>query len=318
VGAGQRDASPRFSIVIAAFNAARTVTSAISSALSQTCSDVEVIVVDDGSSDDTVCVVEEIADGRVKLIRQRERGGPARARNAGIAASRGEYVTSLDSDDLLLPRYLEVMSTALDEAVQPGFAYTDAYAFKDSTGRVRHRTAMQKWHPRTPPPRDRDSFLLELLKRNFVYTAVTVPRAVLEEVGGYDTRPVRSEDYLLSLKILTHGYNPVWVPGQHAMYRIGGMRTSDMERMRSGLVTIYNAVELDEMPTEAHRELLLRRRRWAEREVQLERRERRLAWEVRQLRHRLGRIRQRIGLGDSWYEAAPQEVAAAFPDLRAV
>ncbi len=306
---------PQASVVIAAFNAERTVGSAVHSALSQTYPDVEVIVVDDGSTDRTAAIVEEIGDPRVRLV-LKDHAGPAEARNAGAAAARGKYVAFLDSDDLLLPRYLELTTSALDAAVNPGFAYTDAYAFDGTSRRVRHRTAMQRQRPPIPPPSGRDRFLLELLARNFVYTSATVPRAVLEDVGGYRTL-VRSEDYLLWLSILIRGYQPVWVPGQHALYRIGGQRSTDVIRMTRGVVQIYNWLSMDEMPTAAHRELLSRRRRWAERELRLVLRDRRPAWTIRQIRHLLGRIRQRLGLGDHWYDTPPPEVAAALTELSA-
>src|ERR1017187_6172907 len=105
-------AAPRFSVVIAAFEAERTVASAVNSALAQTRTDLEVIVVDDGSSDRTAAVVGQITDHRVQLLRQAN-AGPSAARNVGISATRGDYVAFLDSDDLWLPRYLELMGAAL-------------------------------------------------------------------------------------------------------------------------------------------------------------------------------------------------------------
>ncbi len=72
------------------------------------------------------------------------------------------------------------------------------------------------------------------------------------------------------------------------------------------------------MPTDAHRELLGRRRREIERQIRIAAGEDRAQWALRRVRGRAGRVRQRVGLGYSWYEQAPVEVAAAFPDLAAV
>ena len=104
-----------FSVVIAAYEAASTVGGAIQSVLAQTRQDFEVIVVDDGSRDDTAAVAAAIAakDQRVS-VRSQPNGGPSAARNSGIAAGKAELVSMLDSDDLWLPEYLEKMGAALE------------------------------------------------------------------------------------------------------------------------------------------------------------------------------------------------------------
>lgn len=103
------------SVVIPAYNREGTIREAVESVLAQTWTDLEVIVVDDGSTDATADVVEAIPDGRVRCIR-RENGGACRARNAGIDAARGEYVAFQDSDDLWLPEKLEKQMQALEDS----------------------------------------------------------------------------------------------------------------------------------------------------------------------------------------------------------
>ena len=126
--------SPRFTIVIPAFNAARTIGSSIRSVLQQTEQDFEVVVVDDGSTDDTVeCARSFATDPRVRVISQRNKG-PSAARNAAVAAARALYVSMLDADDLWLPEYLEVMGGALDGNPDAPFAYTDAWVLDDGDG----------------------------------------------------------------------------------------------------------------------------------------------------------------------------------------
>src|SRR5579875_23336 len=95
----------KVSVIMPAFNAARSVAWAISSALEQTVADIEVLVIDDASTDLTAAVVEEIAarDPRVRLIRNPVNGGPGVARNFGLDAARGEWVALLDADDAFLP-----------------------------------------------------------------------------------------------------------------------------------------------------------------------------------------------------------------------
>jgi glycosyltransferase involved in cell wall biosynthesis len=120
-------ADPLVSVVIPAFNAARTLAAAIGSALEQTLGSLEVIVVNDGSSDATEDVARSIPG--VKLVAQRNAGAAA-ARNAGILAARGRYVALLDADDVWLPEKLEVQlermrSTAGCQAVQCGALHVD-------------------------------------------------------------------------------------------------------------------------------------------------------------------------------------------------
>jgi len=147
-----------------AFNAARTIGSSIRSVLNQTEQDFEVVVVDDGSTDDTPERAQSFAsDPRVRVIAQRNRG-PSAARNAGLASARGLYVSMLDADDLWLPEYLEVMGGALDANPDAAFAYTDAWVLDDQTGRIRRKPAMfYQRPPRTVP--DARTFFLLLLDR---------------------------------------------------------------------------------------------------------------------------------------------------------
>lgn len=96
---------PRFSVVIPAFNREDCILAAIESVRAQEITDWEIIVVDDGSTDQTAARVEALTDDRIRLIRQTNRGGSA-ARNTGIDAARGQFIAFLDSDDVWLPHHL--------------------------------------------------------------------------------------------------------------------------------------------------------------------------------------------------------------------
>ncbi len=103
----QGAAAPRASVVIPSYNCGRYVLEAVESARSQTLPPFEIIVVDDGSTDDTRQVLESaIADGTIRYVWQANQG-PGAARNAGIAVARGNYIAFLDADDVLLPTSLE-------------------------------------------------------------------------------------------------------------------------------------------------------------------------------------------------------------------
>jgi glycosyltransferase involved in cell wall biosynthesis len=308
--AGAGDGPPRFSVIVPAYNAAATIAAAVGSALAQTTPDLEVIVVDDGSTDATVSVAEQIGDPRIRIVRQANRGLPG-ARNAGIAVARGGYVSLLDADDLLLPTYLERCDAALASAPDAGLAYTDAYVFDPVSGRVRRRTAMARANPPLPVPAGREQFLTELLQRNFIYVAATIRAAVLERVGGFAEHLGSAEDYDLWLRIVIAGYRAVAVTDPQALYRKHeGQMSRRLATMSRNLQTVYAGIDPGLLPSDAHRELLLDRRR----RVALQTRILRAAgWMVPQgLITRL----KRAGIGEQWYEQLPAPVAAAFSDLR--
>jgi succinoglycan biosynthesis protein ExoO len=100
------------SVIIAAYNVEKYIARAINSALSQTGVNLEVIVIDDVSQDQTVTITEQINDPRLHVIRQPHNGGPSAARNAGIAAAQGEWVAILDGDDAFAPGRLARMIKA--------------------------------------------------------------------------------------------------------------------------------------------------------------------------------------------------------------
>src|SRR5882724_2062331 len=116
---------PKVSVIIPTYNRAHYLGTAVNSVLSQTFSDFELIVVDDGSTDDTMRLVERFHDSRLRYIYQQHRGISA-AMNAGIRAARGGYIARLDSDDIWLPDMLEVEVGVLDARPEIGLVYAKA------------------------------------------------------------------------------------------------------------------------------------------------------------------------------------------------
>ena len=103
---------PLFSIVIPIFNRAHLIGRAVRSVMTQTCPDFEILIVDDGSTDDIVTALAPYADTRICLVRQPNLGASA-ARNYGIDIARGRYIAFLDSDDVFLPHHLATIAEAL-------------------------------------------------------------------------------------------------------------------------------------------------------------------------------------------------------------
>src|SRR5690606_32352871 len=114
----------KVSVVIPAFNAERYVLSAISSVLEQEWPCLEIIVVDDGSTDSTAALVAGLADDRVRLISIKNSGGPARPRNVGLEHSQGEYIFVFDADDKMLPGKIASSVEAFERAPTAGILFT--------------------------------------------------------------------------------------------------------------------------------------------------------------------------------------------------
>ena len=301
---------------MAAYNASVTVEEAIQSVLNQTRRDFELIVVDDGSTDDTGRRVDRFRrDTRVRLVRQHNRGLPA-ARNVAIAASRGRYVTILDSDDLLMPTYLERIGRALDSAPEAGIAFADAWRLDDRSGRFWRQTVMVARGAPRPVPTDAEALLGALVRSNFVPIMFTVRRSALQRVGNFrEGKPELAEDWELLLRLAASGYSATVVPSVLGIYRrnVPGSFTIDRDRMvRLSRETLR--VFLVEHPAREEVKAVARRR-IKQFEAQLESAR---SWKrhpvVRAAREHL-RGPASVIRRDPLRRRLPPEIAVAFPNL---
>ena len=238
------------SVIIPAFNAAHTLGDTLDSVRRQTHRHLEIIVVDDGSQDRTAEIAEEHAaeDGRVRLVRQ-ENGGVARARNAGAAASRADYLAPVDADDLWHPDKIARQLAALRAAgPEAGYAYT-FYRHIDTAGRVFEDSGS----------RVEGAAFLRAIMGNFVTngSSLLIRRAAFESVGGYD--PTLRDaglqgcaDYLLQMLIARH-WRVVCVPAYLTGYRIvEGTMSGDRLRMTRSHCAAFDTVarRVPEAPVE--------------------------------------------------------------------
>jgi glycosyltransferase involved in cell wall biosynthesis len=180
---------PLVSIVVPCYNQGRFVGEAIESALGQTYPHVEVIVVDDGSTDDTASVARRYE--AVRCIQQPNRGTAA-ARNRGFRESRGEYVVFLDADDRLLPL---AVATGLDcLAAHPEWGF--------AAGHV--RLLNPDGSAAATPPQDHEPLsYLTLLRSNYIWTpgVVMYRRTVLDAIGGFRPSAGGSADYDQNIRV---------------------------------------------------------------------------------------------------------------------
>lgn len=184
------DANPLVSVIITTHNYAHFLADAIRSALSQTADLIEVIVIDDGSSDDPATVVANFSD--VCLIRQQNLGLAA-ARNAGWQAARGKYVVFLDADDRLLPDAVAINLHRFATSPDCGFVF-GGHQMVDVEGRAIGGEAI--------PQLDRDPYR-QLLEGNCIgmHAAVMYRCDRIADVGGFDQTLRACEDYDLYLRL---------------------------------------------------------------------------------------------------------------------
>ena len=198
------------SAVIPTYNRAGLVLRAVASALGQTHGALEVIVVDDGSWDDTPAVLAAVVDPRLRVLRREQPGGVSAARNAGIAAARGAYVALLDSDDEWLP---EKTARQLAYMAASGHLVSQTQEIWMRGGR---RVNPGKVH------RKPDGYFFEAaLGSCLVSPSTTVfAREFFAQVGVFDESLPACEDYDLWLRTLLR--HPIGLVNEHLAVRHGG------------------------------------------------------------------------------------------------
>lgn len=189
---------PTVSIIIPTYNREQLVGRAIQSVFAQTYQDFELIIVDDGSTDDTERLVKSFKSEKIRYIRHRENKGPAAARNTGIRSAQGDYIAFQDSDDEWVPEKLEKQMRALATAPpEVGIVYTNFYV---TTKNNRKRFGAYA----SLAPKGGDVFS-SLLKGRFVLPSATViKRECFERVGVFDERLSPIEDSELLLRFSRH------------------------------------------------------------------------------------------------------------------
>jgi glycosyltransferase involved in cell wall biosynthesis len=199
------------SVIVRTYNRGYIVADAVRSILSQTMSDLEVVVVDDGSTDDTLAVLAQLDDDRVRVVRHGTNRGVSAAGNTGIRAARGDLIAHLDSDDLWHRTILETLVDFLDRHPE-----ADAVFCGLEIERSGHAasppppTAFDELVARLGDPAEvlfaaRDMYLCLLETEPITPCTVLIRRDVLQRAHGYDEAWRSGEDWELYLRMAREG-----------------------------------------------------------------------------------------------------------------
>jgi glycosyltransferase involved in cell wall biosynthesis len=170
--------SVRFSVVMPVYNRGKYVRRAIDSALSQTFTDYELIAVDDGSTDDSLEILNSYGS-RIRVVRQANQG-PEVARNTGVALAQGEYIAFLDSDDIFFPFALETYDQVIQAFDSPPLVVSTELYYRD--GQDIPREVLE---PQPVEVLVFTDYLSKTVSVNSIQSKLAIRRSVYEEVGGH-------------------------------------------------------------------------------------------------------------------------------------
>jgi teichuronic acid biosynthesis glycosyltransferase TuaG len=236
------------SVIMPAYNAEKHIATSIDSVLAQTYTDWELIIVDDGSTDNTSAIVKEYVntDERIKYIYQNN-GKQAKARNKAIKNAKGDILAFLDSDDLWLPEKLEEAISIL-ESTEFNMVCTDAWVVYGEI--VYDKTIRMNIEERDYE--GIDAFHYFLISNRVCTSTVVLQRSVLDEIGGFDENQLitPAEDYDLWLRILYAGYKIRSVSSPLSIYRMheASSTTNDHAATISASVVVLKNLKGAQLP----------------------------------------------------------------------
>ena len=210
---------PRVSVIIPIYNGAATIERALKSVFEQTFTDFEIVVVDDGSTDDTPSVLARFAD-RIRIIRQANRGFPG-ARNTAIAASRGELLALIDHDDHWLQRKLEFSVAALDSDPGASLVYSDLVVVNEA-GEESRSSPIEAATAHAPS-------MDEMLARMWpiMPSTVVMRRTTFDRAGGFGENLHQDLDFWL---LMREQGNFIYLPDKLVRFTFGQLYPKVLNR----------------------------------------------------------------------------------------
>lgn len=241
--------TPWVTFIVPAYDAERTIGGTLSGILTQTYPSFDIVVIDDGSTDNTGAIAA--AHPRTTVIRQ-DNAGLAAARNAGITAACGEMIAWCDADDMVMPSYLDGMVATWNGAGDSRTIATSDAFLLTPTG-LSGKRLMRSKNPR------REDQPLAFLQASFISVLCLYPRRLHDEVGMLDATLKRGEDRDLWLRALLRGWRSVRQSTPQALYRwTGESLSSDTADMEAAEKRVLEKAlqESSEYLTEQHRALI--------------------------------------------------------------
>jgi glycosyltransferase involved in cell wall biosynthesis len=226
---------PTVSIILPTYNRLHYLREAVASVFAQTYDDWELIIADDGSSEETRAYLRRIEDLRVMILWLSHTGVPAIGRNAAIRKARGHYLAFLDSDDLWKPTKLAMQLDALRTSPECRWSYT-AVDLIESDGRPVVRDGFAPWVPYAGDITER----ILTIDAHIAMDTVLAERSVVIEAGGFDERQQFAEDYDLYVRLAMR--SPVsLVDMPLAVVRVGDGANYSADRIAAyeGWVQLY-------------------------------------------------------------------------------
>ena len=183
--------TPQISVIVPAFNGrSRYLTEAIQSILDQTCTDFELIIVDDASTDQTHDIIP--SHPRITYFRRGQNGGPAAARNDGAKLAKGEFLAFMDQDDLWEPTFLEETVPILQAMADTAAVHTDGYSVNSKNEIIRYNRTIQRT----------DDVTVHLTKGHVLHACGSLFRKThFDSVKGYDEKMMIWEDRDLQIRL---------------------------------------------------------------------------------------------------------------------
>ncbi|HAG83983.1 MAG TPA: glycosyl transferase family 2 [Cyanobacteria bacterium UBA12227] len=220
---------PKVSVCIATYNRATLLPYAVNSVLTQTYTDFELIICDDGSKDDTPTVVSQWNDPRIRYIRHPQNIGRSKNMRSGFDAACGDYFIKFDDDDALTPEFLEKTVAVLEAEPTVDFVCTNHWVINQNG--ERNESATRENSVKWKKDKLKEDIIPELIKQTFEYQSLQVGstlfrRSCLEEVNYMRPEADGCEDYDLLVRLAIAGKQGYFLPEFLMEYRFHGGQTS--------------------------------------------------------------------------------------------
>jgi glycosyltransferase involved in cell wall biosynthesis len=238
------------SVIVPTYNSAEYILETIQTITNQTYDNIEIIVVDDGSTDSTEEIVRAIEDSRISYIKQLNSGGPAGPRNLAIKASKGEFIAIFDSDDLMNPEKLALEFNALKLTPEAAFVFSN-FSIIDNTGKIlindffSTNKVFQMVQKETVDPQGNYIFqpgqLVEsLFFHNFIATSsILAHKRIFRDLGPFDESLKNTDDYDMWFRIIP-SHSSVCIPKVLHQYRNrdGNISSQGIHKLVDGRTTV--------------------------------------------------------------------------------